>query len=226
MGSIQPLLQLIKDNDSSDLQIFEALLSLTNLASLNESTIQHIVSEKGITILSYTMFSDHTMVRRAATECMSNLVSHPSMMEYLSVSDNLKVWVAFGMDYEDENMECSRAALGCLAMATQNIDIALVFVQLSNAKSCVKTILECGNLDLMHRIMVLILNLVEHGRENKTCHDFLNESGTVAFCQCYVSEYGGGRDGIMKMKECDLSSSELQLMNVTLDLAKNIVQLF
>lgn len=227
MGSIQPLLQLIKDSDSSDLQTFEALLSLTNVASLNDSTKQHIVSEKGISILSYAMFSDHTLVRRAATECMSNLVPHPSMMEYLTSPDNLKVWVAFGMDYEDENnMECSRAALGCLAMSTQYVDIALVFVQLSNAKTCVKTILECGNLELMYRMLVIILNLVEHGRENQTCREFLNENGTIAFCQAYVSEYGGGRDGALKIKECDLSDSELQLMNVTLDLAKEIVQSF
>jgi hypothetical protein len=226
MGSIQPLLQLVKDSESSDLQTFEALLSLTNLASLNESTKQRIVSEKGISILSYAMFSDHAMVRRAATECMSNLVPHPSMIEYLSNPDNLKVWVAFGTDYEDGNMECSRAALGCLAMTTQNVDIALAFVQLNNAKTCVKTILECGNLDLMHRILVLILNLVEHGRENKTCHEFLSASGTIVFCEAYVSQYAGGRDGDLKMKECNLSSSELQLMNVTLDLAKEIVKSF
>jgi hypothetical protein len=111
-------------------------------------------------------------------------------------------------------------------MSTQYVDIALVFVQLSNAKTCVKTILECGNLELMYRMLVIILNLVEHGRENQKCREFLNENGTIAFCQAYVSEYGGGRDGALKIKECDLSDSELQLMNVTLDLAKEIVQSF
>ena len=43
MGSVQLLLALVKDSDSSDLATFEALLSLTNLASCNDSTsLRHV----------------------------------------------------------------------------------------------------------------------------------------------------------------------------------------
>jgi protein unc-45 len=65
MGSIKPLIQLIRDNDSTDFQQFEALLAITNLASAGDETKEHIVAEKGISTLSYAMFSDHKMVRRA-----------------------------------------------------------------------------------------------------------------------------------------------------------------
>ncbi len=62
MGSIKPLIMLVHDHDSSDLQKFEALLSLTNLASFNDNTKQRIVAERGITYLSFAMFSIHEMV--------------------------------------------------------------------------------------------------------------------------------------------------------------------
>jgi len=65
LGSISPLLQLVHDHTSTDLQTFEALLSLTNLGSLDDETKNKIISSKGLSILSYAMFSEHNMVRRA-----------------------------------------------------------------------------------------------------------------------------------------------------------------
>jgi hypothetical protein len=50
------------DNDSTDLQRFEALLSITNVASTGEEARNKIVTENGINILNYTMFSEHEMV--------------------------------------------------------------------------------------------------------------------------------------------------------------------
>ena len=75
MGSIKSLIELVKDNKSTDLQQFEALLSLTNLGGFDNDLINRIVAERGISVLSYAMFSSNDIVRRAATEAMSNLVA-------------------------------------------------------------------------------------------------------------------------------------------------------
>lgn len=214
IGSIQPLLMLIKDHDSSDLQKFEALLSVTNLASFNESTKDHIVGENGISTLSYAMFSNHEMVRRAATEAMSNLIPHPKMFEHLSNNDNLKVWVAFASDYEN-NFECARAALGCLAMVTQDSTVANELAMISSSRSMIRNILECGRLELMHRMLVLLLNLLEHGGK---CRDLTVATGTMLFCEAYVNSYQN-----KKYSDLGFSKDDAKLMEITIDLAREII---
>lgn len=207
---------LVRDHDSSDLQKFEALLSLTNLASFNDSTKQRIVAERGIPILSYAMFSSHEMVQRAATEVMSNLVPNPDMILHLRDPKNLKLWIALGSDF-DQDFECARAALGCLAMVTQDPEIALVLSKASNAELMIKSVLECGNLELMYRVLVLILNLMEHGGDSK---QLIFSTGTVAFCEAYVQTYKNGGD----KHDLDLSQSDAEMMKITVDLAKEIVK--
>eukprot|EP00558_Chaetoceros_sp_UNC1202_P004396 CAMPEP_0197250294 /NCGR_PEP_ID=MMETSP1429-20130617/52111_1 /TAXON_ID=49237 /ORGANISM="Chaetoceros sp., Strain UNC1202" /LENGTH=313 /DNA_ID=CAMNT_0042712083 /DNA_START=42 /DNA_END=983 /DNA_ORIENTATION=- len=217
MGSIQPLIKLVKDNESSDLQKFEALLSLTNLASYNDSTKQHMVSEKGIRVLSVAMFSGHELVRRAATEAMSNLVPHPDMIDYLRKKDNLKVWVAFAADYED-NFECARAALGCLAMVTQDPEIASTFIKQGNlSEKLLKSVLELGNLELMHRALILTLNLIEHGGK---CKELVMTTGTLAFCEAYATTYQNGG----KSMDLEFSEADQKLMGITVSLSQDIVQ--
>ncbi len=215
MGSIQPLIMLVRDHDSSDLQKFEALLSLTNLVSFNDNTKQHVVAERGISILSYAMFSNHEMVRRAATEAMSNLVPNPDMILHLREHEKLKVWITFASDFE-EHFECARAALGCLAMVTQDPQIAAELSKASNAESMIKSVLECGNLELMHRMLIIVLNLMEHGGKSK---ELIFSTGTVAFCEAYTQTYKNGGE----TQDLELSQSDEEMMKITVDLAKEVV---
>ena len=217
MGSIKPLIQLIRDNDSTDFQQFEALLAITNLASTGDETKEHIVAEKGISTLSYAMFSDHKMVRRAGTEAMCNLVPHPAMMEHLADPEHLRLWLAFASDVEG-NFECSRAASGCLAMSTYDPLVAKTLVDLKSFRESMTMMLECGNLEVMHRVLVIILNLVEQGGE---CREATISAGLVAFCAAYVASYHDGR----KADELHFSTSESERMAVSVDIAKQIVRL-
>lgn len=214
MGSIRPLIELIRDNDASDLQIFESLLAITNLASVGEETKQRIVAEKGIATLSYAMFSDHDMVRRAATEAMSNLLPHEEMLQHLEDPEKLKLWVAFATDYE-ENLECARAAAGCLAMATQYSSIANVLRTMTYFDDMVRTLIQCGNLELMHRVMVMLLNMADHGGK---CKEVVLSTGSGQFCDGYVQSYHQG--GV----DLGFSETEKELMLITIDLAKQIAQ--
>jgi len=219
MGSIRPLIQLVRDDKVNDLQQFEALLSLTNLASADEETKGRIVAEKGIATLSYAMYSDHEMVRCAATEAMVNMVSHPTVLEeHFSDSEKLKVWLAFALDHE-ENFECARAASGGLAMASRDPKVAEVLSTMKKLGEMVKTLLECGNLELMHRMLVIILNMMDHGKQ---CKEKMISCGALAFCAAYADSY---HDGSMA-DNLEFSAADRGALKVTVDLAKEIVKLY
>jgi len=216
MGSIKPLIQLVREIDSSDLQKFEALLSLTNLVSLGDNTKNKVASEKGIPSLKYAMFSDHPLVKKAATECLCNMVGNEQFMKVLQDVDELRLWLALASDYE-ENLECARAAAGCLAMATGDPAIAQTLIQISNFKERMDTCMGSGSLEIIHRMLVVVLNLVEHGGQMKAV---AIESGLLAFCNAYIDSYHDGE----KMKELGLEDHELPAFNATVEIAKEITR--
>lgn len=214
-GSIGPLIKLVKDNDALDLMHFEALLSLTNLAGFGEETKNRVAAQKGIPVISYAMFSDHEMVRQAATEALCNMVGHPDMMEHLHKEENLKVWVAFASDYE-ENFLCARAAIGGLAMAIPDPEVAKALIKIHTFQHTVRSLMECGQLELMHRVLVLITGLIEHGG---ACRDAVVATGAGAFCEAYVASYHDGK----KMKEFNFNPAEQGTFAAILSLAKEVV---
>lgn len=214
IGAIKPVILLIRDSDASDLQHFEALLAVANIASTGYDAKEKVVSEKGVSTISYAMFSDHELVRRAGTEAMCNLVGHPAMEKHLSDPENLRLWLAFAADFEN-NFECARAASGCLAMSTDTPDIAGALIGLKTFKECITSLLESGNLELMHRTLVLIKNLIDLGDKYKEC---VISAGLVTFCRVYVESYHDGA----KAADLGFSPGEQGLMSVTLDLAKTI----
>ena len=216
-GSIGPLLKLVKDNDATDLMHFEALLSLTNLAGFSDETKNRVVAQKGIPILSYAMFSDHEMVRQAATEALLNMIPHPNMMDHLKKEDNLKVWVAFALDFE-ANFACARAAVGCLAMAVPDPEFANALVACPKFGELVRTLMECGQLELMHRIFAVVASLIEHGGK---CRDAVISTGTGQFCKAYLESYHDEKN----VKEFNFTPAERGSLAATLSLAKEIVTL-
>jgi hypothetical protein len=216
-GSIGPLLKLVKDNDATDLMHFEALLSLTNLAGFSEETKNRVVAQKGIPTLSYAMFSEHEMVRQAATEALLNMIPHPEMMQYLKKEDNIRVWVAFALDYE-ANFACARAAVGCLAMAAPDPDFADALVACPKFGELIRTLLECGQLELMHRVFALVTSLIEHGGK---CREAVISTGAGPFCKAYLESYHDEKN----VKDFNFTPAERGSLAATLSLAKEILQL-
>jgi hypothetical protein len=216
MGAIKPLIHLVRDVHSNDLQKFEALLSLTNLASLNDSTKNKIAAEKGLSSIKFAMFSDHPMVKKAATECLCNMVGNEQFMKVLRDSEELRLWLALASDFED-NFECARAAAGCLAMATGDPEVAEALIKIKNFKERMDTCLESGSLEIIHRIMVVVLNLIEHGDTTKSA---AVEHGLVAFVKAYADSYHDGE----KVAELEFKDQDMATFNATVDLAKQIVK--
>jgi protein unc-45 len=216
MGAIKPLIQLVRQIESNDLQKFEALLSLTNLASMNDNTKNKIVGERGLTSLKYAMFSDHPLVKKAATECMCNLVGNEKFMKMLQDVDELRLWLALATDYED-HFECARAAAGCIAMATGDPAVAKTLIKVPNFKERMDACLESGSMEIIHRTLVTVLNLVDLGEELK---EAAVSNGLVAFCEAYVDSYHDGD----KVKELGLDEEQLQVFNSTIQAAKQVIK--
>ena len=193
-------------------------MSLTNLAGFDNETKSRIIAQKGLPTLSYAMFSDHEMVRQAGTEAMCNLVPHPEMMEYLTKEDNLRIWIAFTLDYE-ANFACARAAIGCLAMAAPDPEFAKALIKSPNFSEMIRSLMECGQLELMHRVLAMIATLIEHGGE---CRDAVVATGAGPFCDAYVASY---QDEKKTMKDFNIKPEERGSLAATLSLAKEVANL-
>ncbi|PVI07100.1 ARM repeat-containing protein [Periconia macrospinosa] len=78
-NALRPLLSLLQPSESSTWQLhaFESLLALTNLASLDTPTQDHIIRHAFTTIIDDLLFKDNVLVKRAATELICNLMASP-----------------------------------------------------------------------------------------------------------------------------------------------------
>lgn len=218
MGAIKPLIQLVREVNSTDLQRFEALLSLTNLASMGDSTKNKIVAESGLSTIKFAMFSDHPLVKKAATECLCNMVGNEKFMKVLQNVEELRLWLALASDFED-NYECARAAAGCLAMATGDPAVAKALIQIPKFKEQMDACLQSGSVEIIHRMMVVILNLLE--LDDDELKVAAVENGLVAFCDAYVDSY---KEGGSQLKELPFEGDELAAFRATIDVAKQIVK--
>lgn len=85
-SAIRPLLSQLTRTDSSSWQLhaFEALLALTNLASLDRETQDHIIRQAFDIVTDDLLLSSHTMIRRASTELICNLMASPECIAHFA----------------------------------------------------------------------------------------------------------------------------------------------
>lgn len=181
LGTIRPLLYIAKDVDSSNLIQFEALLALTNVLSCGLSEQEKFVNEKGISHVHYLMFSDHVMVRRAATEAFCNMSANENFLALLRVPEKVRLWLALCEDYGVDNEESSddnyvdeayktcRAAAGTLACSCGDDKVAVAVMQ-ENIGGTITKLLESGKLELIHRALVIVVELIGCGGKELAVH--------------------------------------------------------
>jgi hypothetical protein len=120
-SALRPLISQLSRTDSSSWQLhaFEALLALTNLASLDTPTQDHIIRLTFDIIVDDLLLSNHTMLTRAATELVCNLMASPTCIAKFADPDlpgakhNLHLLLAM-TDVDD--LPTRSAAGGALAM--------------------------------------------------------------------------------------------------------------
>ena len=166
-------------------------MALTNLLSCGLSEQDKFVNEKGIVHCHYLMFSDHVMVRRAATEVFCNLSANEIFLTLLRVPDKVRLWIALCEDYgenDDNNNDDNnnnnnqqhynyleeayktcRASAGTLACSCGDDKVALAVMQ-ENIGNTITKLLQSSKLELIHRALVIVLELTESGGKDLAIH--------------------------------------------------------
>jgi len=180
ISSIHSLVVLCKDNDANNLQQFEALLALTNLLSTGEAERNFFVKDQGVSAVNYLMFSEHQMVRRAATECMCNMAGEEPLFKLMRLPDKVRLWIGFTGEYSTEDVTpksfegannalketflTARAAAGTLAGCCQDIQVASACMQEDIVSMFTKILVDNSrnhndggqNIEIIHRVLVAI----------------------------------------------------------------------
>lgn len=158
IGVIKPLKRLLSP-DCSALQNFEGLLALTNIAQTNESARNHILNDNGFSLIEAAMFEEHEMIRRAAVQCVVNLIREPQMVAlYEGENDRVKYLVIL---CQEEDLETIKAASGALAMLCQVSEKACERIfSAKQWQEILVLLLSNENMELVHRAAVIINCLV------------------------------------------------------------------
>ncbi|KZO99647.1 ARM repeat-containing protein [Calocera viscosa TUFC12733] len=122
IDAIRPFYVLLSHPQSSLLQQFEALMALTNLASLGPELSDRVATQSGLLgSLDQLILDDNIMVRRAAAELVCNLVSCEAVFRRYTVEPGaqgrLHVLLALS-DVDDKDTRL--AASGALAMLSDS----------------------------------------------------------------------------------------------------------
>lgn len=162
---VRPICQLL-DVECHGLENFEALMALGNLATLNESSRGRILKESNfISAIEGYMFEEHSMIRRAAVQCFTNLCTSPIMVKRCE-GKNDKVKYTILLCGDDEDAEVVKAAAGGLAMLTsQSKKICGKVFESTQWTECLLNTLANQDLEIVLRGAVVVKNMVEAGKE-------------------------------------------------------------
>lgn len=166
-SAIRPLTSQLSRTDSSAWQLhaFEALLALTNLASLDLPTQDAILRTAFDVVVDDMLLSNHTMLRRAATELLCNLMASPTCIAQFIDPDtpraHTRLHVLLAMSDVDDTPTRS-AAGGALAMLLGSIDDAVTAL-LKQEKGVEFLLGLCGDEDegVRYRGVVCVRSVVE-----------------------------------------------------------------
>lgn len=155
---IKPLKRLLSPNCGA-LENFEGLMALTNLAQANDNARAHIINDNGFSLIENLMFEEHVFIRRAAVQCVVNLIRDPHLVSlYEAENDRVKYLVIM---CQEEDLDTIKAASGALAMLCQVSEKACE--RIFSAKQWYETLIlliSNENMELVHRGLVIINSLV------------------------------------------------------------------
>lgn len=160
---IRPLLTLLHP-ECSALENFEALLALCNLAGLNETVRSRIIKEQGVAKIESYMFEDHEMLRRAATQVITNLILSPELVKlYEGKNDRTKYLVLLSAD---EDVETAMAASGALAQLTAvSKKCCKKVVEVETWLETMRSLLGNPEVGLQYRGAFIAINLMKSCKE-------------------------------------------------------------
>jgi hypothetical protein len=165
-SAIRPLLSQLTRTESSTWQLnaFEALLALTNLASLDLATQDHIIRSAFDVIIDDLLLSNHTMIRRAATELLCNLMASPSCIAHFADPNaprsKQRLHLLLAMTDVDDTPTRS-AAGGALAMLLSIEDAVTAFLKQDKGVEFLLGLCEDEDEDVKYRGVVCMRSVAE-----------------------------------------------------------------
>lgn len=141
---VKPLTWLLDSTDQ--LCQFESLMALTNLGSIGDVEVSGlIVQDGGIEKMENLQFSENTMVRRAATEALCNMIFFEPVFELYSdpQKSKNKIHLMLALCDADDFMT-RRAASGALAVLTTNEDVCKMIVAQDRGLEILQTLITLG----------------------------------------------------------------------------------
>ncbi|XP_077298366.1 unc-45 myosin chaperone [Arctopsyche grandis] len=160
---VRPLSALLHP-DCAALENFESLLALCNLASMNETCRQRILKECGLAKIEAFLFEEHQMLRRAATQVLTNMVQSEDVVKMHEDKNDRVKFLCLLCQEEDE--DTALAAAGALAILT------------GASKKCCSKILDSSawletlhcllanpNAQIQHRGLYTLLNVFNNDKE-------------------------------------------------------------
>ncbi|KAL5014688.1 hypothetical protein ScPMuIL_008958 [Solemya velum] len=159
---VRPLIHLLHI-DMTGLQNFEALMALTNLASMSEQVRKRIVSERGLPCIEHWMFEEHELIKRAATECMCNMVISEDVRKlFEGENDRVKLFLLY---CQDEDPLIVRAAAGGLAMLASSPKICQKILDVKPWNDVLMGLLVNEDKDIQHRGCSLVQTMVSASKD-------------------------------------------------------------
>jgi hypothetical protein len=165
-SAIRPLLSQLSRTDSSTWQLnaFEALLALTNLASMDRQTQDHIIRQSFDQVVDDLLLSQNTMIRRAATELLCNLMASPACIQQFADSSQprAKHRLHLLLAMTDVDDAATRSAAGGALAMLLSVDLA-VHELLKQEKGIQFLLGLCQDEedDIRHRGVVCLRSVVE-----------------------------------------------------------------
>lgn len=148
----------------SELQQFESMLALTNISSMNfdqnssnQSIQARIYQGQGLKAMENALFSDNTMVRRAAMEGICNMMYYSETIDsYIESPNKLRIIIAL---CTEDDFETKRAASGALAIMSISPKACAKICEDKSGIDIAYQLINDKNVEILMRGLELLKNL-------------------------------------------------------------------
>lgn len=211
--AVPPLILLLKPEESDSqlnlLPTFEALLALTNLASLDDSTTTALIIRHVWPNLDDLLLGSNTLIQRACTELVCNLMANPACVaKYADGSAQAKNRMHVILALADvEDLATRRAAGGALAVLTEWDRAVEAVLGMQRGVEIVLGLCEDEDDGLRHRGVVCLLNVMSAPGET-------GERGVAK-----VKE----EDGVVILKDMLRKTRDTTILSIGIEALKKLV---
>ncbi|GMT03836.1 hypothetical protein PENTCL1PPCAC_26010, partial [Pristionchus entomophagus] len=165
---VKPLVELLHP-DVEGKANYDALVTLTNLASKSDSIRKRIMKERAMPKAEEFWFMvEHEHLRAAAAELLLNLLF---LEEYCANvvqkgTDKLKLWILYGSEAEDVRLARTSAA-GFVVLSEEDGVATRILDEIGSWRDCFQEIVMHEDPETQRRGLMAIANLME--RDDKIC---------------------------------------------------------